>query len=159
MIGFLAGLVGRLSGPILVYVLLGLVASNAVTGYLLKNAWTKNAQQVLICENQALRDANAAKEAVARELIQIREDLAESEKQKKIQTINAEAAIADALRKKEIEHEEAIADMEIATNEIPDEDFFCASEPVTSELLVGMRNAIAAYNKTRNNPSDRTGSD
>ncbi len=159
MIGLLAGFVGRLSGPILVYVLLGLIASNAITGYLLKNALTKNAQAVLVCENQALRDANTAKEAVARELIQIQEELADSEKQRRIQTIDAEVAIADALRQKEIEHEEAIANMEIATNEIPDDDFFCASEPVSFDLLTGMRNAIAAYNKARNNPSDQASPD
>lgn len=157
MIGLLAGFVGRLSGPVLVYVLLGLMATNAATGWLLKNAWTKNAQAVLVCENQALRDANAAKEAVARELIQIRDELAESEKQKKIQTDLAEKEITDALRKKEIEHEQALANMEAATNEIPDDDFFCASEPVSFDLLTGLRNSVAAYNKARNNPSDNEG--
>jgi len=159
MIGFFAGLVGRLSGPVLVYVLLGLIATNAISGYLLKRAWTANAQAVLLCENQALRDANSAKEAVARELIQIQEELAESEKQRKIQTIDAEQAIADALRQKEIEHEDALANMEIATNEIPDDDFFCASEPVSFDLLTGMRNAVAAYNEARNNPGDNQSPD
>lgn len=159
MIGMLAGLVGRLSGPVLVYVLLGLIASNALTGYLLKSAWKKNATAVLQCENRALRDANDHNAAVSAELERIRIDLANEKKLRMDNTRAAEKEIAAALRAKEIEHEEQLAALEVATNEITDDEWLCASEPVAPAQLVGMRDAVAAYNDTRNNPSTATNTD
>jgi hypothetical protein len=159
MIGMLAGLVGRLSGPVLVYVLIGLLASNALTGYLLKSAWKKNATAVLECENQALRDANDHNIVIAAELERIRTDLAASEQFRKDQGRIADKRNAAALRTKEIEHEQQLAALEVATNEIDDEDFFCASEPVAPNQLLGMRDAVATYNRTRSNPSTATDAD
>ena len=159
MIGMLAGLVGRLSGPVLVYVLLGLFATNALTGYLLKSAWKKNATAVLACENQALRDANDHNAAVTAELERIRTDLATEKKLRLDNTREAEKEIAAAILAKEIEHAEQLAELEAATNEIDDDDFFCASERVASAQLGGMRDAVAAYNQTRNNPSTATNPD
>jgi len=159
MIGMLAGLVGRLSGPVLVYVILGLFVSNALTGYLLKSAWKKNATAVLECENQALRDANDHNLIVTAELERIRADLSASEQFRKDQTRIANKRNAAALRSKEIEHEKQLAALEVATNEIDDEDFFCASEPVAPAQLVGMRDAVTTYNRTRNNPSTATDAD
>lgn len=159
MIGMLAGLVGRLSGPILVYVLLGLVAANALTGYLLKNAWQKNATAVLECENQALRDANNANLAVSLELQRIQTDLAIETRLRLDNTRAAEKKIAAAILAKDIEHAEQIAALEVATNEIEDDEFFCASERVASAQLIGMRNAAASYNRTRNHSSTATDPD
>jgi hypothetical protein len=159
MIGMLAGLVGRLSGPVLIYILLGLIASNALTGYLLKSAWEKNATAVLECENQALRDANDHNVVIVAELERIRIELAIEKQVRLDNTRAAEKEIASLIRAKEIEHEEQLIALEAATNEIDDEDFFCASEPVAPVQLVGMRDAIAAYNRTRNNPSTATNAD
>lgn len=159
MIGMLTGLVGRLSGPVLVYVLLGLVASNALTGYLLKSAWKKNATMVLVCENQALRDANAKNLAVAQELERIQNDLVAETELLRAAGVSAEKEIAARLAAKEIEHAKAIADMEIATNEITDDEWLCAVEPVPPALLDGMRNATATYNANRNNPRSGISSD
>lgn len=149
MIGFLAGWVGRLSGPILVYVLLGLIAANATTGYLLKRAWVKNAQAVLECENQALRDANDANALVNAELDRLQGEHDAYREQVRIATAEVEKQIADQRRELEIEHETALTELEVATNEIPDEDFFCASEPVSADLLKRMRIAVAAYHQNR----------
>lgn len=156
MIGMLAGLVGRMSGPILVYVLLALVASNAATGYLLKRALTQNAQAVLACENAALRDAAAARTLVDTEMQRIQNDLAASEQFRKDQGRIADKRNAAALRTQEIAHAAALADMEIATNEIADDEFFCASEPVATDQLVRMRRDAASYNQNRNLASART---
>ncbi len=159
MIGMLAGLVGRLSGPVLVYVLLALVASNALTGYLLKSAWKKNATAVLQCENRALRDANDHNAAVSAELKRIKFDLANEKKLRLDNTRIAEKEIAAAILAKDIEHEEQIAALEVATNEITDDEWLCASEPVAPAQLVGMRDAVAAYNDTRNHSSTATDPD
>lgn len=159
MIGMLAGLVGRLSGPILVYILLGLFASNALTCYLLKSAWKKNATAVLQCENQALRDANNHNVAIAAELERIQTDLATEKKLRLDNTRAAEKEIAAAILAKELEHEEQLAALEFATNEITDDEWLCGSEPVAPAQLVGMRDAAATYNRTRNNPSTATNPD
>ncbi len=159
MIGTLAGLVGRLSGPVLVYILIGLFASNALTGYLLRAAWEKNATAVLECENQALRDANDHNVEITAELVRIQTDLATGEKLRLDNTRAAEKEIAAAILAKEIEHEEQLAALEAATNEIEDDDFFCAGERVASGQLVGMRDAVATYNRTRNNPGTATNPD
>jgi len=156
MIGMLAGLVGRMSGPILVYVLLALFAANMATGYLLKKSWAKNAQAVLACENAALRDAAAARTKVDIELQRIQTDLDASEQFRKDQGRIADKRNAAALRTQEIAHAAAIADMEIATNEIADDEFFCASEPVATDQLVRMRSDASAYNQNRNSASART---
>ena len=154
MIGLLAKFVlGKFSGPVLIWILLALIAANATQGYLLKRAWTKNAQAVLVCENAALRDANAAKEAVTAELLKIQGELIEAQTQKQIAGEQAEREITARLHEKEIEHAQAIADMEIATNEITDDEFWCASEPVPLPIMRSMRDAATAYNQTRNNPS------
>lgn len=155
--GFLIRFVlGKVSGPILVYVVLGLFVANAATGYLLKRAWTKNAQAVLQCENQALRDANARNLATAQELQQIQSELTLEKEQRRVAGVEAEKETAKQLREKEIEHANAIADLEVATNEISDEDFFCASEPVPLHVVSELRDAIATYNDNRNNPSTGT---
>jgi hypothetical protein len=150
VISFLAGIISRASGPLLVYVLLGLIASNALTGWLLKRAYDANVRAVLVCENQALKDANAAKEAVAARLAKAQQDLREAREQRKKAGEEAEKEIEKRIAEKEIEHAEAIAAMEVATNEIPDEDFFCATEPVSVDILSGMRDAATSYNETRN---------
>jgi len=144
---------GKVSGPVLIYVLLGLVASNVITGALLKNAWKENAHAALACENQALRDANARNLAVAAELQRIQADLVETRKQKELAAIETEKEIAARLAEKEAEHARAVVDLEFAINEITDEEFWCASEPVPPGILAGMRDAVAAYNNNRNNAS------
>lgn len=150
---------GKVSGPILIYVIVGLFASNALTGYLLKSAWKKNAVAVLECENQALRNANAKNLAVAAELQRIQTDLIAEKESRRVAGIAAEKEVAARLAAKEIEHAEAIANMEIATNEITDEEWLCASEPVPNGLRNGMRDAAATYNRNRNNPSTGIPSD
>ena len=152
MIRFLAGFVGKASGPMLVYILIGLIATNAASGYLLKRAWTKNAQAVLQCQNDALRDSNAAKDLVARELVIARDELAAEREAKRTAGIEAEKQIAVMMRAKEIEHAEALANMETAENEIPDDDFFCASESASAAVVGGMRDAARNYNEARNRP-------
>lgn len=157
MIGMLAGLVGRLSGPVLVYVLLGLVATNALSGYLLKRAWNKNATAVLQCENQALRDANAKNAKVNRELRESRQREEAEKLLRKMQTKEADKKIQAMILAKDVEHEQQLATLEVATSEITDDEFFCASEPVSGGQLVGMRDAVATYNRHRNNPRHETG--
>ena len=146
---------GKVSGPILIYAILALFAANVLTGTLLKRAWTKNAQAVLQCENQALRDANAKNAAVAAELSIIQAELIEVREQKQIAGAEAEKKSAALLHAKEIEHAQALTDLEFAKNEITDDEYLCAVEPVPFGLLDGMRNAAATYNANRNNP--RTG--
>lgn len=160
MIDWLAKFIlGKLSGPILIWILLGLVAANISQGVLLKSAWTKLAQAELVCINQALTDAIAAREAVDAELRLIEIELTESIKNRAIAAQIAETEIEKRLREKEIEHANAIADMEAVTNEIADDEFFCATERVSAELLIGMRNAAARYNKTANRASTDTDTD
>ncbi len=144
---------GKVSGPVLIYVLLGLVAANAITGALLKHAWTENARAVLQCENQALRDANARNLAVSTELQRIQSDLAAEKKQRMFAAKQAEKEIAAQLHEKEIEHAEAIANMEIAIDEITDEEFLCASEPVPLPVFNQLHDAATAYNDNRNSAS------
>lgn len=149
MIGFLAGWVARLSGPVLVYILLGLVAANALTGYLLKKAWEDNARANLECENQALRDANEANAAVTAELQRLQAEFDTYRAAVVEATAEAEKEIETQRRAMELAHEEELAALEVATNEIPDEDFFCASEPVSADLLKRMRIAVTAYHENR----------
>ena len=144
---------GKASGPVLVYALLAFITLNVAQGFLLKRAWDNVAQAALECENQALRDANVAKEAVTAELLKIQDELIQSKKQRQIAGEQAEREITARLYEKEIEHAQAIADMEIATNEITDDEFWCASEPVPLPIMRSMRDAATAYNQTRNNPS------
>lgn len=149
MIGFLARWAAKLSGPVLVYVLIGLIAANATTGYLLKRAWTKNAQAVLQCENNALRQANDANALVTAELKKLQGEHDAYREQVREQTAIIEKEIEDSRRELEIEHETELAALEVATSEIPDEEFFCASEPVSAGLLTRMRVAVAAYHQNR----------
>ena len=144
---------GKLSGPVLVWILIALIGANVAQGLLLKRAWTKNAQAVLACENAALRDAKAATDAVNQELIQIQAELHQAEMNRILAGEQADREIAKRLHEKEVEHAQAIADMEIATNEIADDEFFCASEPVSADQLVRMRDAAASYNQARNSAS------
>lgn len=152
-------ILGKVSGPVLIYVVVGLFATNALTGYLLKSAWRKSAIAILECENQALSDANEANVAVVAALELIRKSRDRETQRRLDSTRIAEKEIAAALRAMEVEHDEQIAALEVAINDIDDEDFFCASEPVAFAQLTGMRNAVAAYNQTRNNPSTATDSD
>ena len=150
MIGWVVKFIlGKASGPILIYILLGLVAANATTGYLLKNAWQKNARAVLQCENAALRDANEANEKTSQALLKSQREFAEYRTQVREATALIERENADARRAMEIDHEQTLADLEVATNEIPDDDFFCATEPVSVDVLAGMRDAATAYNENR----------
>jgi len=142
-------ILGKVSGPFLVYVVLGLFAANAITGTLLKSAWKKNAQAVLVCENQALRDAADANAAVAAELKRLQEEQAAYRESIRIQTREIEKEIAENIRAMEIQHEEQIANLQVATNEITDDEFFCASEPVAVDQLDRMRDAVTAYHKNR----------
>lgn len=144
---------GKVSGRVLIYALLALVMLNAAQGFLLKKAWNNVALAALECENQALRDANTAKEAVTAELLKIQDELIESKIQKKIAGEEAEKEIVARLREKKIEYAEAVAKMEGAINEITDDEFWCASEPMPLPVLWSMRDAATAYNQTRNNPS------
>ena len=82
---------GKVSGPVLIYALLAFFALNMAQGFLLKRAWDNVAQAALECENQALRDANAAKEAVTAELLKIQGELIEAQTQKQIAGEQAEA--------------------------------------------------------------------
>lgn len=139
---------GKVSGPVLIYVLLGLVAANATTGYLLKKAWDKNATAVLECENQALRDANNANAAITVELKRLqRKHEAYRESVRRL-TEEADKEIQRRRREMEAAHESEIAALEVATNEIPDDDFFCASEPVSSGLLTGCASQSPPITKT-----------
>ncbi len=146
---------GKLSGPVLVWILIALIGANVAQGLLLKRAWTKNAQAVLACENAALRDAKAATDAVNQELIQIQAELHQAEMNRILAGEQADREIAKRLHEKEVEHAQAIADMEIATNEIADDEFFCASEPVSTDQLARMRDATARYNQARISASTR----
>lgn len=143
---------GKVSGPILIYAILALFAANVLTGALLKSAWKKNAQAVLQCENQALRDANIKNAAVAAELAIIQGQLVEIKKQKQIAGVEAEKKSAALLHAKEVEHAEALTDLEFAKNEITDEEYLCAIERVPFALRDGMRSAATTYNANRNNP-------
>ncbi len=149
MIGILAKLVGRVSGPVLVYALLGLLAVNAITAGLLKNAWQENARAVLQCENAALRDANEVNEKTSQILLKSQKEFAEYRAQVRKLTVVAEKETEAIRRQMELAHEQEIADLEVVTNEIPDDDFYCASEPVSSGVLSRMRDAVAAYNANR----------
>ena len=154
MIAYLAkSVLGKIPSTFLVWILIALIGANVAQGYLLKRAWTKNAQAVLACENAALRDAKAATDAVNRELIQIQAELTEAENKRILAGEEADREIAKRIHEKEVEHAQEITDMEIATNEIADDEFFCASEPVTTDQLVRMRDATARYNKTRTGAS------
>ena len=155
MISFLARYIGKVSGPFLVYVLLGLIATNAGTGYLLKSAWKKNAQAVLQCENQALRDANEANEATTRKLLAARAKLEAYQDAVRLQTAEVERENAENFRALQIEHDEALADLEVATNEIPDEDYYCATEPVSDPVLARMRDAATTYNENKGGDGGR----
>lgn len=152
MIRFLAGFVGKLSGPMLVYVLIGLIASNALTGYLLKKSLTRNAQAILQCENQALRDANDANVMVLDELarLQVRHDAYRDAV--KNATREVEEKTATDRRAMEVDHEKELNELEVANNEIPDEEFFCASEPISAAVVDRMRIAVTAYNENKNRP-------
>jgi hypothetical protein len=143
---------GKVSGPILIYAILALFAANVLTGALLKSAWEKNAQAVLQCENQALRDANIKNAAVAAELSIIQAELVEVKKQKQVAGVEAEKKSAALLHAKDIEHAQALTDLEFAKYEITDDEYLCASERVPFGFRNGMRNAAAAYNANRNNP-------
>ena len=154
---FIKFVLGKLSGPVLVWIILALFAVNLTTATLLKSAWTKNAQAELLCINQALTDARDARSVVDAELLRIETELTESIKARAIAAQQAEKEIAARLAEKEIEHSHALADMEAAANEIADDEFFCATESISAELLIGMRNAAASYNQSRN--SARTSTD
>ncbi len=149
MTWFIKFVLGKLSGPILVWIIVALFAANLATGTLLKRAWTKNAQAELVCINQALRDADAARQAVIVAVAQHRAMLQRSESLRELAGLAAQKEINKRIAEKEIEHAHAIADMETATNEIADDEFFCATEPISAELLIGMRSAAARYNKIR----------
>ncbi len=146
-------LLTRISGPAVIWVLLGLVAANATTGWLLKKAWDTNARAVLQCENNALRDANAVNEETARQLIAAQKDRDEAIALRLSAERDAEIRIAATRRAMEIEHETQLADLEVATNEITDDEFFCASEPVAADQLARMRDAVATYNENRSGDS------
>lgn len=150
---------GKVSGPILIYTIIALFGVNVLTGALLKSAWKKNAQAVLQCENQALRDANQKNAAVAAELLLIQTTLIEVKKQKQIEGVEAEKKSTALLQAKEVKHAQALTDLEFAKNEITDDEYLCASEPVPFALRDGMRNAAATYNNNRNNPGAGTPSD
>ena len=155
MISFLARYLGKLSGPILVYVLLGLIAANATTGYLLKHAWQQNARAVLQCENQALRDANEANEATTAKLLSTRAKFEAYRKQVREQTAGIEKENADIFRALEIEHGEELANLEVAINEISNDDYYCATEPVSSPVIARMRDAATTYNENKGGDSRR----
>ena len=150
---------GKVSGPILIYTIIALFGVNVLTGALLKSVWKKNAQAVLQCENQALRDANQKNVAVAAELLLIQSELVEVKKQKQIAGVAAEKKSAMLLHAKEVEHAQVLDDLEFVKNEITDDEYLCASEPVPFGLLDGMRNAATTYNRNRNNPRPRIPSD
>ncbi len=150
---------GKVSGPALIYVVVGLFATNALTGYLLKAAWRKTATAVLECEIEALRNANDHNSLIAAELQRIQADLAIEKQRRLDDTRAAEKEIANALRVKEVEHEEQLAALEAVTNEIDDEEYFCASERVAFGQLVGMRDAASTYNQTRHRSSAATNPD
>jgi len=150
--GFLVNFVlGKVSGPFLVYILLALFAANAATGWLLKNAWADNARAALECENQALRDANAAKELVAAELVKIQKELVDERAKLDRAANNADTIIARVIAANEARDADEKADLEVAVNEITDTDYFCGSESVPFPILVGLRVAATAYNQARNN--------
>lgn len=149
MMNFFAGLIGKATGPMLVYVLAGLIAANATTGYLLKSAWKKNAQAVLQCENQSLRDANEANEATTAQLLKSQAEFAAYREEIRKLTATVEKENAKAMREMETEHRTALIDLEVATNEIPDEDYYCATEPVSDPVLARMRDTATTYNENK----------
>ncbi len=144
---------GKVSGPVLFYLVLALLAANAVTGALLKKAWNDNARASLECENQALRDANQRNLAVSTELQRIQNELTETRNTNMLASQQADQDNATRLHEKEIEHAEAIDALQGAVNEITDDEFWCAVEPVPLPISNGMRDTAAAYNNNRNNPS------
>jgi len=143
---------GKVSGPVLFYLLLALLAANLTTGALLKKAWNDNARASVECENQALRDANNRNLAVSTELQRIQKELRHNTETLLLAAAQADAESRERLIEKEIEHQEAIERLEFAKNEITDEEFSCASEPVPLPFLDGMRSAATTYNDNRNNP-------
>ncbi len=144
---------GKVSGPVLFYVILGLFAANAITGTLLKKAWNDNARASLECENQALRDANQRNLAVSKELQSIQRELVETREANMLAAVTTDVINAERLHEKEIQHSEAIEALEIAVNEITDDEFWCAVEPVPLPISNGMRDTAAAYNNNRNSAS------
>lgn len=156
---FIKFVLGKLSGPILVWIILALFAANLTSATLLKRAWTKIAQAELVCINQALRDADAARQAVIEAVALHRALLDRSESLRELAGIEATKEINKRIAEKEIQHAHAMADMEAATNEIADDEFFCATEPLSAELLIGMRSAAASYNQTRNRDTQSSDTD
>lgn len=143
---------GKVSGPILVYVVLGLFVANAITGALLKKAWNDNARAAVVCKNQALRDANDRNLKTVKEMERIRIDLNLAIVEKQKAGLAAAKEIEKRLSDQETKHADAIAQVEFIKNEITDDDFFCASEPVPYPVVIGMRDNATAYNDHRNNP-------
>jgi len=144
---------GKVSGPVLFYLILALLAANAVTGTLLKKAWNDNARASLECENQALRDANQRNLAVSTELQRIQKELTETKNANMLAAKEADEENAFRLHEKEIEHAEAIEALEVAVNEITDDEFWCAAEPVPLLVTNRMRDTATAYNNNRNSAS------
>lgn len=146
---------GKVSGPVLFYLILALLAANAITGALLKKAWNDNVRASLECEKQALRDANQRNLAVSTELQRIQDELTETRNANMLASQKADEQSAARLHEKEIQHAEAIEALEVAVNEITDDEFWCASEPVPLPTSNGMRDTATTYNNNRNNSSTR----
>ncbi len=146
MIGFIAN---KVAGPVLVYTVLALFVSNAVTGFMLKRAWEENAKQVLECDNAALESALAENEIVTDRLreIEIERDMERQARQRA--EIRADEAIEQRIAYMEESHAREIENINLDTASISDDDYWCASEPVPLQLATGLRDRASAYNRTR----------
>lgn len=152
MIGLLAN---KIAGPVLVWLVLGLFASNAVTGFLLKRAWEQNARQVLECDNTALESALAENKLVTDRLreIEVERDMERQARQRAEE--RADEAIERRIAYMEESHAREIENINLDTASISDDDYWCASEPVSVQLANGLRDRAATYNRTRLNRVDR----
>ncbi len=142
-------ILGKVAGPYLVYAVAALTVALAAESYLLKRAWTKNAQAVLKCENIQLTDANERTSLALNRLRQANDENAALRIAQAAAGADAEQRSEHRIAEQDERHQAELEAMEVAANEVPDEDYYCASERVSAGLLSGMRERAKAYNKRR----------
>lgn len=146
MIRFLAS---KIAGPALIYAVLALFVSNAVTGCLLKQAYDAKVKARLECNNEKLQEALQAQEAVTAALEVARQER-ESERQKRIAAeIEADKKIADRVAGLEEKHASELEQLQLTLSAIPDEDYQCASADVSADVAQWMRRRADSHNQNR----------
>ena len=142
-------LVNKIAGPVLVYAVLALFVSNAVTGYLLKQAYDANIRANLECNNSKLEEALQATEAV-RAALEVAEQERERERnQRIIAEAEADRQIAEQVADMEDQHAAELDELRLTLSSIPDDDYECASEPVSSNVIGWMRKRAEDHNQDR----------